>query len=171
MYYQAWFCVKLAHLNEFSVISRDKLPASRLGLYLLPPSWRQHGMSLSIIFVPTGSPSLLYILRQNDAWIEPHVRRPSCTAWTKIRKLQRYSCSCSSPRHENVWWGGGIAPRTINLDTRWRWAVSFMPRPLYPFGKAHCKEAGWAPMWALCRQTFHRLGTGVICLNFGIKMR
>jgi hypothetical protein len=30
---------------------------------------------------------------------------------------------------------GGIAPRIINLGTRWRWVVSSKPRPLYPQGK------------------------------------
>jgi hypothetical protein len=27
---------------------------------------------------------------------------------------------------------GGIAPRILDLGTRWRWVVSFMLRPLYP---------------------------------------
>jgi len=26
----------------------------------------------------------------------------------------------------------GIAPPILNLDTRWRWGISFRPRPLYP---------------------------------------
>jgi hypothetical protein len=30
---------------------------------------------------------------------------------------------------------GGIAPRILDLGARWRWVVSFMPRPLYPQGK------------------------------------
>jgi hypothetical protein len=52
------------------------------------------------------------------------------------------------PRHEdiyclikhhamNTYWGsGGIAPHILNLGTRWRWVVSFTPRPLYPLGRA-----------------------------------
>jgi hypothetical protein len=31
---------------------------------------------------------------------------------------------------------GGIAPRILDLDTGWRWVVSFTPRPLYPQGKS-----------------------------------
>jgi hypothetical protein len=27
---------------------------------------------------------------------------------------------------------GGIAPRILDLGTRWRWVVSFTPQPLYP---------------------------------------
>jgi hypothetical protein len=30
----------------------------------------------------------------------------------------------------------GIAPRILDLGTRWRWVVSFTPRPLYPQGKS-----------------------------------
>jgi len=32
----------------------------------------------------------------------------------------------------------GTAPRIFNLGTRWRWVVSFTPRPLYPRGKIPC---------------------------------
>jgi hypothetical protein len=32
-----------------------------------------------------------------------------------------------------TYWGcGGIAPRILDLGTRWRWVVSFTTRPLYP---------------------------------------
>jgi hypothetical protein len=34
------------------------------------------------------------------------------------------------------WGSGGIAARILDLGTRWRWAVSFTPRPLYPQGKS-----------------------------------
>jgi hypothetical protein len=43
---------------------------------------------------------------------------------------------------------GFIAPYIVNLGTRWRWAVSFTPRPLYPLRKAPIPirwEAGWTP--------------------------
>jgi hypothetical protein len=33
------------------------------------------------------------------------------------------------------WWSGGIAPRILDLGTRWRWVVSFTSRPLYHKGK------------------------------------
>jgi hypothetical protein len=36
-----------------------------------------------------------------------------------------------------VYWGsGGITPRILDLGTRWRWMVSFTPRPLYPPGNS-----------------------------------
>jgi hypothetical protein len=31
---------------------------------------------------------------------------------------------------------GGIAQCILDLGTRWRWVVSFTPRPLYPQGKS-----------------------------------
>jgi len=31
---------------------------------------------------------------------------------------------------------GGIAPSVFHLGPRWRWLVSFTPRPLYPQGKS-----------------------------------
>jgi len=52
-----------------------------------------------------------------------------------------------APRHEDVLGSGGIAPRT-DLSTRWRWVVSFTPRPIYPRKRApgtHWEEGGWAP--------------------------
>jgi hypothetical protein len=52
------------------------------------------------------------------------------------------------------WGSGGIAPRIIDLGTRWGWVVSFAPQPLYPPGKEPLVpvgyEAGWVPesVWA-----------------------
>jgi hypothetical protein len=37
--------------------------------------------------------------------------------------------------------GEDIAPRILNLGTRWRWMVSFTPRPLYPQG-----NSPWYPL-------------------------
>jgi hypothetical protein len=39
-----------------------------------------------------------------------------------------------APRREGVCGSGGIAPR-INFGARWRWVVSFTPRPLHSRGK------------------------------------
>jgi hypothetical protein len=33
---------------------------------------------------------------------------------------------------KTYWGNGGIAPRILDFGTRWRWVVSFTPRPLYP---------------------------------------
>jgi hypothetical protein len=37
--------------------------------------------------------------------------------------------------HEGVCGSGCIGPHFLDLDTSWRWVVSFTPRPLYPLGK------------------------------------
>jgi hypothetical protein len=34
------------------------------------------------------------------------------------------------------WWSGSIAPRILDLGTRWRCVVSFTSRPLYTQGKS-----------------------------------
>jgi hypothetical protein len=44
---------------------------------------------------------------------------------------------CLTKHHAmKTYWGiGGIATRIPDLGTRWKWVVSFTPRPLYPKGK------------------------------------
>jgi hypothetical protein len=34
------------------------------------------------------------------------------------------------------WGSGSIAPRILDLGTKWKWVVSFTPRPFYPQGKS-----------------------------------
>jgi len=36
------------------------------------------------------------------------------------------------------WQSGDIAPHILNLGSRWRWVVSFTPRPLYSRRKSSC---------------------------------
>jgi hypothetical protein len=41
---------------------------------------------------------------------------------------------CLTKHHAMMYWGnGGIAPRILNLSARWRWVVSFILQPLYPW--------------------------------------
>jgi hypothetical protein len=42
------------------------------------------------------------------------------------------------------WGSGGTAPRIPDLETRWRWVVSFTPRPFYP--------QSWNPWYSLDRR-------------------
>jgi len=39
-------------------------------------------------------------------------------------------------RNEDVSVNGGTVPRILNMGIRWRWVVSFTPRPLYPQGNS-----------------------------------
>jgi len=41
------------------------------------------------------------------------------------------------------WWRGGMAPSIPNLGARWRWAVSFIPRLLYPQEKSPRYSLDW----------------------------
>jgi hypothetical protein len=45
---------------------------------------------------------------------------------------------CLTKHHDmKTYWGsGGIAPRILDLGTRWMWVVSFTPQPLYRQGKS-----------------------------------
>jgi hypothetical protein len=51
------------------------------------------------------------------------------------RLLDRiHGCIFCLIEHDNAntgWGSGGIAPRVLNYGTRWRWVVSFTPRPIY----------------------------------------
>jgi hypothetical protein len=42
----------------------------------------------------------------------------------------------SALRNEDVWGSGCIYPHFLDLDTSWRWVVSFTPLPLYPRERA-----------------------------------
>jgi hypothetical protein len=50
---------------------------------------------------------------------------------------------------------GGIAPRILDLGTRWGRVVSFTPRPLYPQGKST-----WYPLDRKLGGTQSRSGRG-----------
>jgi hypothetical protein len=54
-------------------------------------------------------------------------------AWCLIKNRDNFTFT--SPLHEDVMGEWGIAPRILDLGTRWRWVVSFTPRPLYLPGK------------------------------------
>jgi hypothetical protein len=47
---------------------------------------------------------------------------------------------CLTKRYtmKTYWGSGGIAPRILDLGTRWRWVVSFTFQPLCPQGKSLC---------------------------------
>jgi hypothetical protein len=50
-------------------------------------------------------------------------------------KVKLSLCSTKHYAMKTYCGSGGIAPRILNLDTRWRWVVNFTPRALYPQGK------------------------------------
>jgi hypothetical protein len=58
--------------------------------------------------------------------------------YTCISKYKVKFSLCLANYHTmKTYWGSeGIAPSILNLNTRWRWVVSFTPRPLYLRGKS-----------------------------------
>jgi hypothetical protein len=55
---------------------------------------------------------------------------------TKYHAMKTYAVLNKAPHHEDIWWSGGIAPRILNLGTRWRWVGSLTTPPLYPLGNS-----------------------------------
>jgi hypothetical protein len=51
-------------------------------------------------------------------------------------KVKTSLCFNGAPRHEDIMGSGDVAPRILDLGTRWRGVVSFTPRPLYLQGKS-----------------------------------
>jgi hypothetical protein len=61
-----------------------------------------------------------------------------CPKKFNLREWEKSLCFNWAPRHEGVLGSGSTALRILDLGTRWRWVVSFTPRPLYPHGKRQC---------------------------------
>jgi hypothetical protein len=51
--------------------------------------------------------------------------------WEVKVKVKLSLCFNWAPRHEGVLGSGCISPRILDLGNRWRWVVSFTPRPLW----------------------------------------
>jgi hypothetical protein len=71
-----------------------------------------------------------------------------CCAWSMINRSCYFHLKSKDDKvkvklslrltkhHEmKMYWSGGIAPRILDLGTRWRWVVSFTTQPLCPQGK------------------------------------
>jgi hypothetical protein len=54
---------------------------------------------------------------------------------TMYNAMRMYPVLNQPPRHEDVWWSGGIPPR-INPGARWEWVPSPTRRPLHPEERA-----------------------------------
>jgi hypothetical protein len=55
--------------------------------------------------------------------------------WKMKVKLKLPLCFNWAQRHEGILGSGGIAPRILDLGTRWRWVVNFTPSRFTPQGK------------------------------------
>jgi len=52
--------------------------------------------------------------------------------WNKVKVNVKLSLCLTKHHAMKTYWGiGGISPRILNLGIRWRWVVSFTPRPIY----------------------------------------
>jgi hypothetical protein len=84
-----------------------------------------------ILYALLDTELMIYILRlkhyeNNLPKIARGDTRVACM-WLKVNSLL-----LTEHHAMKTYWGTeGIAPRILNLGTRWRWVVSFAPRPLY----------------------------------------
>jgi hypothetical protein len=74
-------------------------------------------------------PTLVKASQQETSSQHKHIKGKGQIPWRRI------SCIIQHHAMKTYWGSGGLAPN-INLDTGWRWVVSFTPRPLYPRGKS-----------------------------------
>jgi hypothetical protein len=126
------------------------------------PSWRgaqfekkKHRNNFTFCFTSISFPQACYISWQspppsfdhpNNIWCAPNYDTSVCLHGGKAKLLVKLSpCftfkyhdmkTCPvlnwAPGCEVAWGSGGIAPRILNLGTRWRWVVIFTPRLLIP---------------------------------------
>jgi hypothetical protein len=83
-----------------------------------------------------------YVCPSNKSCSKVNVRN-SCR---KVLSALAYNMYCKAvpvllkwqPHHDGVLGRGGIAPRILDLSTRWKWMVSFTSRPLFSQGKSPC---------------------------------
>jgi hypothetical protein len=65
------------------------------------------------------------------------IQRVLYTLKVKVKvKLKLSLCLRKHDAMKTYWGSGGIAPRLLDLGTRWKWVVSFTHRPRYPQGKS-----------------------------------
>jgi hypothetical protein len=64
-------------------------------------------------------------------------------------KVKLSLCSFLTEHHaiKACWGSGGIAPRILDLGTRWRLVVSFTPRPIYPQGNPLDRRLSGSQSW------------------------
>jgi hypothetical protein len=79
------------------------------------------------------------VIRSEQAWIIKYLSDNSVLKF-HINAVKAKLSLCLTIKHYAMKTFGGswcIEPRFLDLGTRWRWVVSFTPRPLYLWGKSH----------------------------------
>jgi hypothetical protein len=103
--------------------------------------------------VTSQNTALFTYWRQNLNFQTGYWKTTNCNGVVPLLKL--------STTHVEIWGSGGIAPHILNTDTRWRWLMTFTPRPLYHRRKAPGTDgivAGRAPepVWTLKKKSVFR---------------
>jgi hypothetical protein len=69
------------------------------------------------------------------SWVTISFSRNTLLQGVRV-KVKLSLCLTKPHAMKTCWESGGIVPHILDLGTRWRWVVSFMPWPLYPQGKS-----------------------------------
>jgi hypothetical protein len=92
----------------------------------------------SVIFLEKFLTLMSSLCKSLFWWTEKQIRelhQVLCKCWI-LSNLKTVLSLCLTKYYamKTYWGNGSIAPRIHILGTRWRWVVSFKPRPLYPQG-------------------------------------
>jgi hypothetical protein len=91
----------------------------------------------NIILPPTARSSQCSSLRASQPKTFKHLPPSPCVL--HVPTMSSFTLPYDLTEHHAMkayWESGGIAPRILNLGTRWRWVVSFTTRPFYLQGKS-----------------------------------
>jgi hypothetical protein len=107
--------------------------------------------NISTTFAEQSLGAILGVLRQQPP--NTHCN----TSHNAFQHRRPILCLIKHHTMKTYWGSGGIAPRILNLGTRRRWAISFMPKALTPRERALVPvvwEAEWVPepVWTWWRR-------------------
>jgi hypothetical protein len=131
-------------VSNYFILCTDMFTVASI-LHTLSPSLFLHRYRSSIQWVSwvkrlgreadRSSPSSAEV----KEWVELYLHSSSTPSWCGKGKVVPVLFFFSVEHHAmKAYWGGGggIAPRVLDLGTKWRWAVSFTHLSLYPRERA-----------------------------------
>jgi hypothetical protein len=126
-------------------IRKSALPFLHYKNIFLPSPSQTNLQYLRVLNIHTRTRNIRVAVHQRSAQILQTCSRFCISHWPRYpfiaykNPVQGKAIPVLSTEHHSmkVCWGSGhTAPWILDLGTRWRWVVSFTPRPLYPYGKS-----------------------------------
>jgi hypothetical protein len=140
-------CIQLSTLR-WTLAAGTVIVGQRICL-LLTKNFRNRRMwALFFVYLVKFPESEVKVADINDFYISCYLQNSVPWPYSSEKVCKKFWVSCNdeikgklSPCfnralcHGGALGSGDIAPRNLDLGTRWKWMVSFTPRPLYPHGK------------------------------------